>query len=105
MIDSSNLAIQIQSDPLSKIVIFTSYLSMIRIMASMCRAEKWGYETYHGSRTQEERAGALQRFAESPNVSILIASLHAGGTGLNLTMASKCLIMDPWWNCEVERQG
>lgn len=36
---------------------------------------------------------------------ILIASLKAGGIGLNLTMASRVIILDPWWNDCVEQQA
>jgi hypothetical protein len=34
----------------------------------------------------------------------MIASLKAGGTGLNLTMANKCILVDLWWNEAVEQQ-
>jgi SNF2 family DNA or RNA helicase len=35
----------------------------------------------------------------------MIASLKAGGTGLNLTMANKCILVDLWWNEAVEQQA
>lgn len=36
---------------------------------------------------------------------ILLASLRAGGVGLNLTVATRCYILDPWWNPAVESQA
>ena len=37
-----------------------------------------------------------------PSVNVFLISLKAGGVALNLTEASRCFIMDPWWNpaCE-----
>lgn len=34
----------------------------------------------------------------------MIASLKAGGTGLSLTMARKCILIDLWWNEAIEQQ-
>jgi SNF2 family DNA or RNA helicase len=36
---------------------------------------------------------------------VLLISLKAGGTGLNLTAADYVLHMDPWWNPAVEDQA
>ena len=35
----------------------------------------------------------------------MLASLKAGGQGLNLTNANHAFIMDPWWNAAVEEQA
>ena len=35
----------------------------------------------------------------------MIASLKAGGTGLNLTAADHVFLMDPWWNPAAEDQA
>jgi SNF2 family DNA or RNA helicase len=36
---------------------------------------------------------------------VLLASLQAGGTGLNLTGADHVFLTDPWWNPAVEDQA
>ena len=36
---------------------------------------------------------------------MLLISLKAGGTGLNLTAADHVFLMDPWWNPAVEDQA
>ena len=36
---------------------------------------------------------------------IMLASLKTGGTGLNLTMASRVLLVEPWWNSCIEQQA
>ena len=35
----------------------------------------------------------------------MLASLKAGGTGLNLTAADHVFLLDPWWNPAVEDQA
>jgi len=35
----------------------------------------------------------------------MLASLRCGGLGLNLTMASKVIMIDPWWNSASEQQA
>lgn len=51
------------------------------------------------------RDKAIKQFANDPRARILIASLRCGGLGLNLTMASKVIIIDPWWNQASEQQA
>jgi SNF2 family DNA or RNA helicase len=48
----------------------------------------------------------VQRFQEDEDAPpILLVSLRAGGTGLNLTRASHVLHYDRWWNPAVEDQA
>jgi SNF2 family DNA or RNA helicase len=51
------------------------------------------------------RDKAIQDFADKPNIRVLLASLRCGGLGLNLTMASRVIIIDPWWNSAAEQQA
>jgi SNF2 family DNA or RNA helicase len=94
-----------EEDPSAKIVIFTQFKGMIRILQRMCREEQWGCLQYHGAMTADARENVVQDFQDDPDKKILIASLKAGGIGLNLTMASKVIIMDLWWNASVEDQA
>ena len=36
---------------------------------------------------------------------MLLVSLKAGGTGINLTAADHVFLLDPWWNPAVEEQA
>ncbi|KAI4623765.1 uncharacterized protein J4E84_004191 [Alternaria hordeiaustralica] len=51
------------------------------------------------------RDKAISTFAENPDCKIMLASLRCGGLGLNLTMASKVIMIDPWWNSASEQQA
>ncbi|KAF1966007.1 hypothetical protein BU23DRAFT_545039 [Bimuria novae-zelandiae CBS 107.79] len=92
-------------NPNVKIIIYTQFLAMIRIIAKMCQEEGWLTEQYHGKMSQGARDKAIKDFANNGRVRVLLASLRCGGLGLNLTMASRVVILDPWWNASAEQQA
>ena len=47
----------------------------------------------------------MNRFQAEDGPPVLLLSLTAGGTGLNLTAADHVFILDPWWNPAVEDQA
>ena len=53
----------------------------------------------------KEREKAIKDFSNGPDKFIMINSLKSGGVGLNLTMASRVISLDLWWNSNVEQQG
>lgn len=60
---------------------------------------------YNGEMSQDARSESLKKFEHHSNIKVLIASLKCGGVGLNLTMASKVICVDLWWNSAIEQQG
>ncbi|OAL54395.1 hypothetical protein IQ07DRAFT_558454 [Pyrenochaeta sp. DS3sAY3a] len=94
-----------KKDSNSKIIIYTQFLTMIRILNKICQNEGWSTEEYHGLMSQGAREKALDSFANNPERKILLASLRCGSLGLNLTMASKVILVDPWWNFLSEQQA
>lgn len=52
-----------------------------------------------------QRDEVIQRFQKERATRIMLASLKSGGTGLNLTMASKVILVDLWWNSSIEQQA
>jgi hypothetical protein len=52
-----------------------------------------------------DRQGVVDRFQSSSGPPVLLMSLKAGGTGLNLTAADHVFLMDLWWNPAVEDQA
>ncbi|KZM25989.1 uncharacterized protein EKO05_0009128 [Ascochyta rabiei] len=94
-----------QENPTVKIIIYTQFLAMIRILAKVCHHEGWGTEEYHGKMSLQARDKTIKKFASDPESRILLASLRCGGLGLNLTMASRVIMIDPWWNEASEQQA
>ena len=52
-----------------------------------------------------DRAAVVDDFQDPAGPPVLLASLMAGGTGLNLTAADHVFLLDPWWNPAVEDQA
>ena len=52
-----------------------------------------------------QRNNAVIDFADDPTISILLVSLKAGNSGLNLTAASQVILFDPFWNPYIEEQA
>jgi SNF2 family DNA or RNA helicase len=55
--------------------------------------------------TARHREEELESFRAEHNKTVCLVSLRAGAYGLNLTCASQCVILDPFWNPFVEMQG
>ncbi|EEP75856.1 predicted protein [Uncinocarpus reesii 1704] len=93
------------NSPGTKVTIFTQFRGMVRILSNMCIKQGWGHTTLTGNAPPSERHRDIEEFRVDPTVRVLISSLKAGGTGLNLTMADKCILVDLWWNEAIEQQA
>lgn len=80
---------------------FTSYLALIR-RALDEKGIKYLY--LDGSMSPAQRMKLVEAF-ENGEMPLLLISLKAGGTGLNLTAADYVIHMDPWWNPAIENQA
>jgi len=52
-----------------------------------------------------DREGVVKAFQSEDGPPVMLVSLKAGGTGLNLTAADHVFLMDLWWNPAVEEQA
>ncbi|KAI9775902.1 MAG: hypothetical protein M1835_005663 [Candelina submexicana] len=95
----------LKESPDGKIIVFTQFTLMIKILGRICNQRNWGYCTYHGKMTLPGREKAIRDFKSQRDKRILLASLKCGGVGLNLTMASRVICIDLWWNSSVEQQA
>ncbi|NAZ87541.1 DEAD/DEAH box helicase [Kineococcus indalonis] len=59
----------------------------------------------HGGLTRARRDALVAEFARDDGPPVLVLSLRAAGTGLNLTAASHVVHLDRWWNPAVEDQA
>ena len=89
-----------------KTLIFTQYKEMgdilCKIIAAECNTEPL---FFHGSLTVPQREELINKFQTDENTKVMILSLKAGGTGLNLTSATNVIHYDLWWNPAVEDQA
>lgn len=88
-------------------LVFTQFVEMGELLkASLERALGCEVLFLHGKVPARQRVQMVDRFQRKdgqPRVFVL--SLRAGGTGLNLTLASRVFHYDRWWNPAVETQA
>jgi SNF2 family DNA or RNA helicase len=89
-----------------KALIFTQYTEMGDILSKMIQSEL-GSEAlfYQGSLDRKRKDEMVEEFQNAYTKKIMIISLKAGGTGLNLTAANHVIHYDLWWNPAVENQA
>ena len=87
-------------------LIFTQYREMGLMLSSHIEA-KYGDPApfLHGGTTLKKRQGMVDHFQSTEGPRVQLISLRAGGTGLNLTAASRVIHFDRWWNPAVEDQA
>lgn len=90
----------------NKVLVFTQYAEMGE------RLQMWIEKTgirrpdfLRGGTSIEDRTAMIDRFQTDPSAKVLILTLKAGGTGLNLTAASVVIHYDLWWNPAAENQA
>jgi hypothetical protein len=62
-------------------------------------------EFLHGGTAKGARDAMVERFQTGRGPGVLLLSLKAGGTGLNLTAANHVVHVDRWWNPATEAQA
>ena len=89
-----------------KTLIFTQYKEMGDILCKVISEEcNTNPLFFHGSLTVPQREELIDKFQNDDDTKVMILSLKAGGTGLNLTSATNVIHYDLWWNPAVEDQA
>ena len=87
-------------------LVFTQYAEMGALLKRhLCQTFAREMPFLYGGVPRKERDQLVQTFQESAEPLAFILSLKAGGTGLNLTRASRVFHYDRWWNPAVEDQA
>lgn len=88
-----------------KTIIFSQFTSLLDLLEVPIMRKGWGYRRYDGSMRAGDRNSAVIEFTDNPNCKIMLVSLKAGNSGLNLVAASQVIIFDPFWNPYIEEQA
>ncbi len=88
-----------------KVLIFSSFVKHLRLLADYFDKENWKYAWLTGSTPAAIRENEIEKFRNNADVNCFFISLKAGGVGLNLTAADYVFIIDPWWNPASEMQA
>ncbi|HVV48142.1 MAG TPA: DEAD/DEAH box helicase, partial [Polyangia bacterium] len=86
-----------------KALVFSQWTSLLDLIEpALARAELPFVRLDGGTR---DRGEVVARFQADDGPPVMLVSLKAGGSGLNLTAADHVFLCDPWWNPAVEAQA
>ena len=87
-------------------LVFTQYKEMGKLLSAHVEARYGVHAPFlHGGSSLKQRQQMVDTFQSPEGHPVQIISLRAGGTGLNLTAASRVIHYDRWWNPAVEDQA
>ena len=99
----TDLLREVLEDPKAKVVIFSQWTRMHKIVAKRLEKAGLGYVLFHGGVPSPKRKELVERFKKNPDCRLFL-STDAGGVGLNLQNASTVVILDQPWNPAVLEQ-
>ena len=85
-------------------LVFTQYVKMGELVVRHLAERGHSIDMLHGGQSVKARQRLVDRF-QTGELDVLVLSLKAGGTGLNLTAATNVVHYDRWWNPAVEDQA
>ncbi|KAL6714401.1 hypothetical protein ACLMJK_007824 [Lecanora helva] len=88
-----------------KFIVFSQFTSMLDLIEPFLKRENLTFTRYDGSMRNDLREASLERLRNDTKTRILLCSLKCGSLGLNLTAASRVVILEPFWNPFVEEQA
>ena len=86
-----------------KALVFSQWTSLLDLIEPELHDAGIAFVRLDGSTA--DRGAVTARFEAEDGPPVMLISLKAGGTGLNLTAADHVFLVDPWWNPAVEAQA
>jgi superfamily II DNA or RNA helicase len=84
-------------------LVFSQWTSLLDRVEPALRERDLRFVRLDGS--TRDRQAVVDEFQADGGPPVMLISLKAGGTGLNLTAADHVFLLDPWWNPAVEDQA
>lgn len=88
-----------------KIIIFSQFTKAFINLEKILRERNVGFAKITGETSAFERISIANDFNDTDKYQVILVSLKAGGTGLNLIGADIVVHLDPWWNVAAENQA
>jgi superfamily II DNA or RNA helicase len=86
-----------------KALVFSQWTSLLDLVEPALQQAAIPFTRLDGSTA--DRGSVVNEFQDVAGPPVMLVSLKAGGTGLNLTAADHVFLLDPWWNPAVEDQA
>lgn len=81
-----------------KFIIFSQFTSMLDLIEPFMHRMGFKFTRYDGKMKNELREASLDQLRNDESCRVLLCSLKCGSLGLNLTAASRVVILEPFWN-------
>lgn len=81
-----------------KFIVFSVFTSMLDKIEPFLNRANIGFARYDGQMRNDLREASLNKLRNNNGTRVLLCSLRAGALGLNLTAASRVVILEPFWN-------
>jgi len=110
--------LQILKEPVDgesvKTIVFSQFTSMLDLIEPVLKEHRISHgrcitlevisNVDDGKMRKDQRDAMLNSF-RTTSMSVLLVSLKSGSVGLNLTSASRVIMLDMWWNPAIEEQA
>jgi SNF2 family DNA or RNA helicase len=96
-------ALQVAQSGGHRSLVFSQWTSLLDKVEPALQSAGISFSRLDGSTPNRGELVSTFQSGEGPDVMLL--SLKAGGTGLNLTAADHVFLLDPWWNPAAEAQA
>lgn len=97
--ESAAESAELINEPPIKSVVFSAWTSHLDLIEIALRDNGFdGFGRLDGTMSLSQRSKTLETFAKDNSMTILLATIGAGGVGLNLTSASRVFVMEPQYN-------
>ncbi|KAA8894406.1 SNF2 family N-terminal domain-containing protein [Sphaerosporella brunnea] len=94
-----------QAHPHEKTIVFSQFTSLLDFLEIPISRKSIEYRRYDGGMSSTKRNQSINDFIDDADVKVLLVSLKAGNSGLNLAVASQVIIFDPFYNPYIELQA
>jgi len=113
----SDMKVRLRLDPLQKFVMFSQHhecLEMVQSTFELVSSEQFPIDTFHhklssvradSHTSKQQREENLQTFYHDSSCNVLLLTSGTAASGLTLTMASVCYILEPSANAGEEAQA
>lgn len=88
------------------ILVISTYTQILDFWATIFETKQWGYYRLDGSTDVTKRQSMVNAFnSRFSSNRLFLLSAKAGGVGLNITGASRVLLIEPAWNPAIDSQS
>ena len=88
-----------------RFLIFSQFVSALNIVKEEIQKMGIKYFMITGETSAKDRLQICNDFNQDEDYKVVLISLKAGGTGLNLVGADVVIHLDPWWNYSAQNQA